>query len=592
MRPTTAVSIDPVTFAVIWGAIEAIPEEMGINLRRSAYSEGIREGRDFSAALFDGRGRMIAQGNFSPGHLGSMPEMVRHVTNAYPISGMAPGDVFLSNDLYMGSGHLPDCFATSPIFWSDEVIGFAVTCGHMVDVGGTGPGSQAVHVTDFYQEGLRLLPTRLYHAGEPNREVMRIIEANVRIPDKVIGDLKALRNANRLGAVRVQELLKRYGRETVELCWAGILDHSEAAMRRAIGAIPDGQYTAEDFYDDCGEGTDPLRVRVTVVVRDTDITLDYTGSSAQTRSGFNALLNYTKAWSYFAVKAVTVRDEVPQNAGCIRPIHVTAPEGSLFNPRPPAAGGARPIMQQRILDAIFSALQGVLPNRIIANSAQWANPIYGGVDPRTDKPFVFYEIIIGGTGARPIRDGSEGLSSAFNLENIPVEINEAHYPIVVEHLGYETDTGGAGRFRGGTALRKDVRVLGRDVVFSNLTDRQRFAPQGYLGGYGGPPGVTVVNADGPTPRRLHSKGIYDLQTADLVRIVTSGTGGFGDPLERDARAVAVDVRDGFVTLEAACERYGVVVIPGTWIVDEDATARLRRSKKDGADAGRPVEPDR
>jgi N-methylhydantoinase B len=255
-----------------------------------------------------------------------------------------------------------------------------------------------------------------------------------------------------------------------------------------------------------------------------------------------------------------------------------APEGSLFNPRPPVACGPRAIMQQRIVDTILLAMAPALPGRVIANSSHWANPNYGGIDPRTGKPFVFYEIIVGGIGGRPIKDGADGLCSAFNLENIPVEVNESNYPIRVERLEFVQDTGGPGTYRGGTALRKDVRVLADDVVFSNLTDRHKFSPQGLFGGQGGPQGRTTLNPGTAAEEALHAKAIYRLNAGDVVSTVLSGTGGYGDPLRRAPEAVLKDARDGFVSLEAARRDYGVAVDPTTWRVDEEETAQLRLDK--------------
>ncbi|MDP6549075.1 MAG: hydantoinase B/oxoprolinase family protein [Dehalococcoidia bacterium] len=570
--------VDPLTFGVVWNGLIAASEEMGTTLRRSAYSLGVREGRDFSAALFDRRGRLIAQGNFSPGHLGSMPYVVKHVLKAYPPSTLEPGDGILLNDPHLGSGHKPDVFLISPVFWRGGLAAFAVTCAHMVDVGGTGPGSQAVGVTDTFQEGIHFPPVKLYRRGEPNNELFEVLKANVRLPDRVVGDVRAQRNATRFGELRFLELVESYGMDTLEACIDQLLDRSEAQVRAAIRDIPDGDYTAEDFFDDYGEGTEPLTIRVTVRVRGDGLTFDFTGSSPQSPSGINSLLNYTRAYCVFSLKCLTVQDTVPQNEGCLRPMTLIAPEGSLFNPRPPAACGPRAIMQQRIVDTILLAMAPALPHRVIANSSHWANPNYGGIDPRMGKPFVFYEIIVGGIGGRPVKDGADGLCSAFNLENIPVEVNESQYPIRVERLEFVRDSGGPGSYRGGTALRKDVRVLAGDVVFSNLTDRHRFSPRGLFGGRGGPKGRTVLNPGTPEEQRLHSKGIYKLNAGDVVSTVLSGTGGYGDPLRRDPEDVLRDARNGFVSPEAARRDYGVAIDAISWSVDEAETARLRRGE--------------
>ena len=571
--------IDPVTFSVVWNGLVSIAEEMGTALRRSAYSLGVREGRDFSTALFDAQGRLVAQGNFSPGHLGSMPFVVKNILQEYPLDELEEGDSILLNDPYLGSGHLPDFFQVSPIFFDDNLLGFSANCAHMVDVGGADPGSQAVDSLDLFQEGLRFLPTRIYHAGLPNREVLRMLESNVRVPDKVMGDVRAQRNANRIGEIGVIGLADTYGPNTLAACMDQILDRSEESMRSAIRELPEGRYEAEDYFDDYGPGTETLTVKVAVTIKDGGFTIDFSGSSPQTRSGLNSTFNYTRAYSYFTLKALTVQDRVPQNEGCIRPIEVIAPEGSLFNPRPPAAVGPRAIMQQRMVDTILLAMSKAAPDRVIANSSHWANPNYGGIDPKTGKPFVYYEMLIGGVGARPTKDGADGLCSAFNLENIPVEVVEATYPILVDRLQFVTDSAGPGRFRGGAAMRKDIRLLSDEVVLSNLTDRQVTQPQGLFGGQGGPVGKTLRNPDSPDPESLHSKGSYRLDKSDVVSTTLSGSGGYGRPETRDPQAVLRDVLDDYVSIDAARTVYKVAINPDTMSIDSSETSLLRENKE-------------
>ena len=568
--------MDAITKGVVWAALQSIAEEAGTALRKTAYSQAVREGRDFSAALFDARGRMIAQGDFSPGHLGSMPSLVGHVLREYPADSLQPGDAIVLNDLYMGSGHLPDFFLTTPVFHRDRLVGFVVNCAHQVDVGGAAPGSQAVEgISEFYQEGIRILPTRLWRGGEVNREVMRLITGNVRVPEIVEGDLKAMRNSGRVGELRLADLFGRYGTETVLAAWDEILAHSEREMRAAIREVPSGQYSAEDFYDDCGRGTDPLRVFVTVIVDGDEITVDFEGSSPQTRSGMNSAFNYTLAYTWHTVKSALVQQTLPQNAGTMRPIRARAPEGSLFNPRPPAAAGARAVMQQRIVDVILQALAQAIPERVIAASSHWANPIFEGIDPRGGRRFVYYDIIVGGMGARPHKDGAEAVCGSFNLENIPVEVNESNYPILIERLELIPDSAGAGTFRGSCGLRKDIRFLGERGSVSNLSDRHRFPPPGLFGGRPGALGRTLLNPETEGERDLHPKAIYPLAHADLVSLRVSGSGGYGDPRARDPELVARDVALGHVSADQAREGYGVVIDPVSSAVDAVATGRLR-----------------
>lgn len=574
--------IDPLALGVIWRSLIALTNDAGNVLRRTAYSEAVREARDFSVGLFDAGGKMIVQGDFSPGHLGSMPSAVGHFLDYYPPEELRAGDSLILNDLYMGSGHLPDFFMLTPSFLGDTLIGFAVNCVHMIDVGGATPGSQAVEgILDHYQEGLRLLPTRVWSADEPNRELLRVIEANVRVPDKLLGDLMAMRNCNRIADRRLQELVSRYGLDLYETASAEILRRSEAAMREAISAMPDGTYHAVDWFDDYGPGTDPLRIEVTVTVAGDELTIDFAGSSGQTPSGINAVMTYVRAFCYYTVKCITHGATVPQNDGCLRPIRFEAPMRSVVNPEPPAGGGARAIMQQRFVDVLMQAFAEVLPERVLAASSHWGNPTMGGRNPRDGRAFVYYDIMIGGVGGRPASDGMEATSSAFNIDGIPVEVNEASYPILTERLELIQDSAGAGRNRGGHGVRKDVRVLADDVRFSNLTDRQKFPPPGIRGGEPGAVGATILNPHGDSPTRLESKGSYRLPRGSVISSRLAGGGGYGDPLDREPERVATDVANGLLSQERALAAYGVVVDEhGT--VDREATRRARLSRREAS----------
>ncbi len=301
----------------------------------------------------------------------------------------------------------------------------------------------------------------------------------------------------------------------------------------------------------------------------------------------NSILNYTLAYTWHTIKSALVQQTIPQNAGTIRPIRARAPEGSLFNPRPPAAGGARAVMQQRIVDVILQALAQAVPDRVIAASSHWANPIFEGTDPRRSRRFVYYEIIVGGLGARPHKDGAEAVCGSFNLENIPVEVNESSFPVLIERLELAPDTSGAGKFRGGCGLRKDIRFLGERGKVSNLSDRHRFPPPGLFGGLPGATGATILNPGTPQERALHPKAIYPLEHGDLISFRTSGSGGYGDPLDRDPAAVARDVALGYVSPAKAREWYGVVMDPATGQVDAAATTALRAARR----AARPPPPD-
>ena len=552
--------IEALDVAVIWGGLVAIAEEMAEAQQRTAFSDQVREGGDYSTAVFDASGRMLAQANRSPAHLGAMPGVVRNMLAVYPPERLQPGDIVVLNDPYLGAGHLPDLFAMSASFLDRRLVGFVVSCVHLTDVGGPAPGSQAVvGVTDLIQEGLRLLPTLVYRRGEPVREILQLIAANVRVPDAVLGDIRAQRAALHVGATKLAELHAQRGSDLVAAVGDEILDRSELAVRRELATIPDSSVHFVDHVDDYGPGTPPIRIEITVTIADGEIRFDFTGTDSQTPSALNCTLSYVRAYCYWATKAITTRDSIPQNEGQLRPVSVVAPPGSFFNPVPPAALGGRALMNQRIVELIFGALAQVIPDRVCAASGQWVNPIFGGTDPRTRTQFIFYDYVMGGVGARETKDGIDAMSPVVSVENIPVEAQEGRNPILVERQELIRDSGGAGRYRGGLGVRKDIRVLAEDVVLSNLTDRHSFTPYGLDGGRPGMLGEIVLNPDSPHAKQLHSKEVVRLSYGDVVSFRSSGSGGFGLPADRDPETVLRDVHDGVVTPESARTAYGVEV---------------------------------
>jgi N-methylhydantoinase B len=391
------------------------------------------------------------------------------------------------------------------------------------------------------------------------RELIELIAANVRVPDAVLGDIRAQRAALHVGAARLADVHARHGSELVEAVGDAILERSEQAVRTQLKSIPNGKVHFVDHVDDYGPGTRPIRIEVTVTLDEDEIVFDFTGTDAQTPSSLNCTLSYVKAYCYWSTKAITTRDEIPQNEGQLRPVKVIAEPGSFFNPVPPAALGGRALMNQRIVELIFGALAQAVPDRVCAASGQWLNPIFGGVDPRSGRPFIFYDYVMGGVGARLHKDGIDAMSPVVSVENIPVEAQEARNPIIVERVELIPDSGGAGRLRGGLSVRKDVRMLGTGVVLSNLTDRHVFAPYGLDGGSTGSLGETILNPDTPTERKLHSKDLVAVAQGDVVSFRCSGSGGVGLPEKRPRDEVARDVREGLVTAEAARTVYKVEV---------------------------------
>ncbi|QRG06058.1 hydantoinase B/oxoprolinase family protein [Xanthobacter dioxanivorans] len=498
-RPAPAANakkVDAVTLSVFWNRLLAITEEMGSTLRRTAFSDAVREGDDFSTGLFDAKARLIAQGNFTPGHTGAMPSVVKTMLKLFPPETLKPGDAMLSNDSFIGSGHFPDIFLVTPIFRGQEIIGYCVAIAHHVDVGGYAPGSQEVAgVTSAVQEGLRILPVKVIRQGEFDADILRLICGNVRVPEKLMGDLKAQRNANYVGAQRLLEVHEGYGTDVVEAAVEEILAKSEARMREIIGALPDGTYDFEDWLDDSGPGSPPIRVHVEIRIKGDGMEIDFSGSGDQVQAGINSYINYTRAYATFAAK-VLMDALLPQNDGASRPITVMAREGSFFNPVYPAPSGGRAAVQIRIFEATNGALAKVLPHKTMGAHAHWSNPNISGIDDRTGRQFLQYDLIFGGLGALSYKDGCEAMSPVMNCSNIPIEILEANSPVLFRHLGFIADSPGPGTYRGGCAMRKDIEIVNSRALVTLLGDRHARGPYGIHGGKSGGLATTTLIRDG------------------------------------------------------------------------------------------------
>lgn len=547
--------LSPITLSVLWNGLLSIAEEMGTTLQMTAFSEAVREGQDFSTAIFDRQGRLIAQGNFTPGHLGSMPYVIKSVMEIFPPGSLQPGDGVLLNDSKLGSGHYPDFFFVSPVFLGKEQIGYLINTAHHIDVGGAAPGSQRVQgITERFQEGLRILPVRILRGGEFDEDTLRLILGNVRLPEILRGDLTAQRNANFVGAQRMARLYEEHGLDLMDRAVEEILDRSEARMRELIGAIPDGRYSFEDWLDECGTECGPIKVAVDIDVAGEEITVDFSRSSDQVPVALNSYINYTRAYTLFAVKVFTDA-LLPQNGGVIRPIHVKAREGSFFNPREPAPSGGRAIIQIRIFEAINGALAKALPDKAFAAFSHWSNPNIGGINAATGRPFVMYDLMFGGYGARAGCDGAEALSPVVNCANIPVEVHETVNPVLVRRFELMPDTGGAGKWRGGCGIRKDIELRSDKAVMTLLGERHSHKGYGLFGGEPGSLAETVLDPDGAA-ERMGSKDVRPLAKGDVVSFRLNGGGGYGPPRERAPEAIAEDVADGYVTREAARRIYG------------------------------------
>ena len=569
--------LDPIAFSVIWGGLLSSSVEMGVTLSRTAFSMAVREGSDFSTGIFDAKGRMVAQGDYSPGHLGSMAFAVNLMLEEHPRESLRPGDGIMCNDPGIGSGHLPDVYLVTPVFFEDTLIGFSVCIAHQIDVGGAGAGSTVIQgVLDNYQEGIRIPPTLAFSGGKAVDEIFRIIEANVRAPE-VLGDLRAQFNANMVGATRMIDLAKRYGNDVLRRSMDEIIDRSEIQMRAEIEKMPQGTYVFEDCLDDFGPSTPPIKFKVTIIIGNGEIMLDWDGTDPQVEAGMNAYLHYTYSYSIAAVKSVTL-PRAPQNHGVINCIKVKAPLGCFLNAKRPAACGGRAVVSHRIYETALGALSKAVPERVIAANSHFFNPMVSGINPRTDKPFILWEIIVGGIGARFDKDGLEATASPYNTTNVPVEIQEIASPVIIERLELVQDTAGAGRHRGGASMRKDLRLLADNTNFYNVGDRANYPAYGLFGGKAGALGTTLLNPSASNESVLSSKGTYRLSMDDMISWRTCGAGGTGDPFTREPQLVLDDVLDGFVSIKAAASEYGVSIDPNNRSIDEAKTKQLRDQK--------------
>ena len=569
----TRTPYDPITFELIKNTFGSIVDEMALIIVRTAYSGVVKDVMDFSTALCDAEGRMIAQGLTIPLHLGSIPDAMVAVLAKYG-RDVQPGDVYVLNDPFEGGMHLPDIFVMKPMFLEGRLVGFAATVVHHTDVGGRVAGSNASDSTEIYAEGLRMPPLRLYERGRPNDTLFSIIEKNVRVPVKVLGDFRAQLSACHVAEGRYVALLERYGVETVERYTAELYAYSERMTRAEIGALPDGEYSFEDSIDGDGLDDTPIPLRVKVTVAGDELTCDFTGSSPQVRGALNATMSFTKAAVYGTIKYILGAD-IPNNAGFFRPIHVIAPPGTILNAVLPAACAARGLTGLRTADLMFGVLAQIVPARAMAASEGGPTGVSIGGYHADRTPFVFVEFISSGWGGRSHKDGIDGITTPIsNNSNTPAEVCEAEYPIAIDCYEFAPDSGGPGRFRGCLGLQRAYRLLEEEATLQVRADRQVSRPFGLFGGRPGAPSQNVLYRDGKVST-LPAKFTMTMKRGDVLHHVQPGGGGFGDPLERDPARVLDDVRNEKISVEAARRDYGVAVDTSTWTVDRAATARLR-----------------
>jgi len=564
---------DPLTRELVKNALGSLVDEMAYTVVQTAHSEIVKDVMDFSTACCDADGRMLAQGKTIAMHLGAVPEAMAAIRGAFG-DDVNPGDVFVLNDPYEGGMHLPDVFIIKPIFVGPRLFGWTLAVGHQTDMGGRVPGSNASDSTEIFQEGLRIPPLKLYDAGTPDRTLVRLLEKNVRVPGRVLGDWGAQLAACRIGEQGLLALVERYGADGLRGYFDDLLDYTERMVRTEIASWPDGEYAFTDYLDGDGFDERPIPISVKLTIDGDSLTADYTGSAPQVRGAINATLSFTQSCTYLSVRNM-IREDIPNNDGLFRPIRVIAPERSVVNVSLPGAVAARAQTGYRIVDTMFGALAQIVPSRVPA-AGEGGNTVVCLSGQREDRsPFIVVDMLCGAWGGRATADGIDGVTNpAQNLSNTPIEILERQHPVRVERYGFVTDTSGAGRFRGGMGIERQYRMLASGGGLLQLrSDRSEHAPWGLAGG--GPGALSsnvLLDVDG-TERELPNKVTMDLAPGQGIRHRMAGAGGYGDPLERDPTRVLDDVLDERISIAYARERHGVVVRDE--VVDADATSTLR-----------------
>jgi N-methylhydantoinase B len=519
---------DPVKLEIFKSLYSSVAEEMGVSLRRSAFSPNIKERRDYSCAVFDREGTLIAQGDHMPVHLGSMPMSVRAALDTLQLG---PGDIAVLNDPYAGGTHLPDVTMVAAVYGDADArpLFYVANRAHHADIGGATPGSMG-RADEIYQEGLRIPPVKLMIGGQVNQDVMRLIAANVRLPEEREGDLTAQLGAIRTGETRLLEIVERYGFKEADAYARHLINYTAALMRRRIRDLPDGTYNAEDFLDDDGFTDQPVRIAVRITISGERATVDFTGSAPQVRGPINAVEAITVSAVYYVFRCL-IPGDVPASWGIIEPIKVIAPTGTVVNARPPApVAGGNVETSQRIVDTVLRALAETDAAIPAASQGTMNNLTIGGIDQRSHRPFAYYETVAGGMGARPTADGLDGVHTHMtNSLNTPAEAMEYAYPMRVRRYAIRHGSGGRGLYRGGDGVVRELELL-TEAQVTLLADRRKTRPYGLRGGEAGRAGRAVlVSANGE--QEMGSKQSLHAAAGDRIRIETPGGGGYGKPDE-------------------------------------------------------------
>ena len=545
--------INPATLEVIRNGLVSIAEEMGVSLVRTAYSPGVKERRDCSCSIYDACGRMTAQAEHVPLHLGVMPQAVKEILGLFPAEQMRPGDAYIINDPYLGANHLPDMIMVTPVFYRDKLFAYVGNMAHHSDVGGMRPRSMAGDSTEIFQEGIRIPGLQLAESGEFDAAILRFILANTRTPENVEGDLGAQLAANMLAGRRLGELCDKYGADIICGSMELILNKSEQQMREALKKVQNCTVYGRSAVDN-GDISYPICVKA--VFEDGSLTLDFTGSSPQTASPVNAAPAATQAAVKFAVKTL-IAPGIQPNEGAFRSVRTVLPPGLIINPVSPSPVAGSCEVSYKTVEAIFDALAPLFPEQVIAGSGAGGVLSFGGYDFAQGKAYAYGEGLGGGFGASNRKDGESACKpSMSNSKDSPAEVLEMAYPIRVSRFALRPDSEGAGRFRGGFGFYRSFEMLDDAVIWSTQTTMYSLPPQGRRGGLAALTSECIVNPGKDNERKLEAYGTAVLNKGDIIELRSAGGGGYGDPRTRDRALVGEDIRNGLLSVSRAAELYG------------------------------------
>ncbi len=545
---------DPVKLEILKNSFIGVTEEMGIALKKASYSPNIKTREDHTCSIFNNKMDMIAQTAHQIGHLGVFPSILKQTMKEHPVEGLKPGDMIVLNDPYRGGAHLPDIIVISPVFYESRLWGFVANLAHHSDVGGIAPGSVPGNTTEIFQEGIRIPSVMLFNEGVLQEDVFKMILANVRTPEERKGDLNAQIAANNLGIRRVLGLIDKYGFDELLFYADESINYAERRMRAEIEKLLDGVYEGIDYMDDDGITDDPIKIAMAIRKKGSNIEFDLSETSPQTRGPTNCTFYMALSLIMYTMRCLTDPD-IHQSEGCYRPVKTIIPEGKALNCKFPAAVAGGWEIGRRGIDSVCRALLQAMPERVPAGSNGAMNQItFGGEYPDSERRFAYYETNGGGFGARPDKDGMDGVHSVSNTKNTPIEELELNYPIFMRRYALRENSEGAGKYRGGLGISREFEFL-TDVSFATVSDRQKFRPWGIAGG-GEALGTEYSLISGKEKKPVRTKSMGSAKKGDVLSIRTAGGGGYGDPKERSRESIKKDIEDGKISLERAKKVYG------------------------------------